>query len=77
VDTKGKETGEVEIIDSYPVDNPLTDEAGNIVQAGTSDALLRKVREHFEAIDGVEIQKVIVLETRAVREISGEELGKL
>jgi hypothetical protein len=69
----------IEKTDTNSVDDPLTDESGNVVEAGTVDALLRKVKEHFskEEHENVEIQKVLVQEIRAVQEVPGEELRKL
>lgn len=61
------------------VDDPLTDEQGNQVEAGSIDGLLRRVKEHFgrEEFENVEIQKVIVQELKPVKEVTGEELAKL
>jgi hypothetical protein len=61
------------------VDDPLTDEQGNTVEAGTVEALLRRVKEHFgrEEHENVEVQKVLVQELKPVKEITGEELAKL
>ncbi len=60
-------------------DDPLTDEAGNQIEAGNVDALLRKVKEHFqkEEHENVEIQRVTVQEIKTVKELTGEELAKL
>ena len=61
------------------VDDPLTDDQGNPVEAGTIDALLRKVKDHFnaEGQENVEIQKVVVQEIMTVKVVTGEELAKL
>ncbi len=61
------------------IDDPLTDEAGNTIEAGTVDALLRRVKEHFsrEEHENVEVQKVIVNEIMPVKTVTGEELAKL
>ncbi len=69
----------IEKIVTPSVDDPLTDEAGNVVEAGSVDALLRRVKEHFgrEEHEGVEIQKVVVQELQTVKVVSGEELAKL
>lgn len=61
------------------IDDPLTDGEGNPVEAGTVDALLRRVKEHFqkEEFESVEIQKVVVQEILTVKTVTGEELAKL
>ena len=61
------------------IDDPLTDDQGNTVEAGTVDALLRRVKEHFqkEEFESVEIQKVVVQEIMNVKTVTGEELAKL
>ena len=60
-------------------DDPLTDEAGNPLEAGTVDAMLRKVKEHFskEEHENVEVLKVTVQEIKTIQEVTGEELRKL
>ena len=54
------------------------DEQGNVVEAGTVDALLRRVKEHFqrEEHENVEVQKVVVQEVKTIQELTGEELRK-
>lgn len=71
----GSGTPQVEIIETPTIDNPLTDEAGNVVESGSAHGILRAVRSHFKDFQG-EIEKVIVRETRTVQEVSGEELQK-
>jgi hypothetical protein len=82
-DEQGKYIGtgiqKIETTTTNSVDDPLTDDQGNTVSAGTADALLRRVKEHFdrEEYENVEITKVEVLEVKTVRAVSGEELSKL
>lgn len=57
--------------------DPLTDEAGNPVEAGTIEALLRRVKEHFDGEDNVEVLRVTVQEIKTVKEISGAELAEV
>lgn len=61
------------------VDDPLTDEQGNPVEAGAIDALLRRVKDHFsgDGNENVEVQKVVVQEILVVKVVTGEELAKL
>jgi hypothetical protein len=75
----GTGTQKIETSTTSSTDDPLTDEAGNVVEAGTVDSLLRKVKEHFgrEEHENVEIQKVIIQEIKTIQEVSGEELRKL
>jgi hypothetical protein len=75
----GSGTQKIESTVTIAVDDPLTDEAGNTVEAGTVDALLRKVKEYFgrEEHENVEVQRVVVQEIKTVQEVSGEELRKL
>lgn len=94
VDSQGKElppdpdkpgcyigTGEqkIESTVTSSVDDPLTDDQGNTVEAGSVDGLLRRVKEHFgrEEFENVEIQKVVVQELLTVKIVSGEELAKI
>lgn len=72
-------TQKVEKMVTPVTDDPLTDEAGNVVTAGTPDALLRKVKEHFEAegFENTEILEVAVQETLVMKRVTGEELAKL
>ena len=69
----------IEKIETSAVDDPLTDEAGNVVEAGSVDALLRRVKEHFgrEEHENVAVQKVMVQEIQTVKVVTGEELAKL
>jgi hypothetical protein len=53
------------------------DEAGNPIEAGTPEAVLKKVKEHFAEEEDTEILSVIVLETKPVREVSAAEFAKL
>lgn len=82
-DDQGKYIGtgkqRIEVSTTNAVDDPLTDDQGNTVEAGTVDALLRRVKEHFqkEEFENVEIQKVVVQEVKVIEEITGEELRKL
>lgn len=82
-DDQGKYIGEgtqrIDKTETTSIDDPLTDEQGNTVEAGTVDALLRRVKEHFEReeFESVEIQKVVVQELLTVKTVSGEELRKL
>jgi len=75
----GTGTQKVERIQTDVTDDPLIDEAGNVVTAGTPEALLRKVKEHFEAdgLENVAILEVAIAETLVVRRVTGEELAKL
>ncbi len=57
--------------------DPLMDDAGNQIEGGTPEALLHAVLNHFKDEDDTELVSVTVLETRAVREVSGSELAKL
>ena len=66
-----------EIIETDTVDNPLTDDAGNVIEAGTIEALLRRVQEHFEEDKNVTILRILVRETRIVREVGQEELAEV
>lgn len=61
------------------IDDPLTDDQGNTVEAGTVDALLRRVKEIFsrEEHENVEIQKVVIQEIKTIQEVTGEELRRL
>ncbi len=67
----------MDVTSTESTENPVMDEAGNPVEAGAADALLRKVKEHFAEEEGTEVLSVIVLETKPVRELSGAELAKL
>jgi hypothetical protein len=58
-------------------DDPMTDEAGNPVEAGTIEALLRRVKEHFDGEDNVEVLRVTVQEIKTIKEISGAELAEV
>lgn len=71
----GPGTKKMELLESDSIDNPLTDDAGNVVQAGTEEALLRRVREHFEGQENVEILRVVIQKTEKVREVSAAELA--
>lgn len=71
----GSGTPQVEIMETPTIDNPLTDEAGNVIESGSVNGIFRAVRSHFKDFQG-EIEKVIVRETRTVQEVSGEELQK-
>lgn len=64
-----------EIIVTDTTDDPLTDEAGNVIEAGTPEALLRKVKEHFADDANVTVQHVTLRKTETVKEVSGEELA--
>jgi hypothetical protein len=68
-----------ELTKTDSVDDPLTDETGNPVTAGSPEALLRKVKEHFAAdeFENVEILEVAIQETLTMRKVTGEELKKL
>lgn len=75
----GTGTQKFETTTTESTDDPLTDEAGNVVTAGSPEALLRKVKEHFaaEEFENVEILEVAVQETLTMRRVTGEELAKL
>ena len=75
----GTGTQKFETMDTESTDDPLTDEAGNVVTAGSVEATLRKVKEHFgaEEFENVEILEVQILETLLLKKVSGEELAKL
>lgn len=72
----GEGTPAFETVTTDSVDNPLTDEAGNPVEAASADLLLGKVREHFREEPEVEVVRVVIRETRTVRSLSGEEFRK-
>jgi hypothetical protein len=74
LDTKGQRVGD-EIIESEVTDSPLTDDVGNPIEAGTVEALLRKVREHFEGDTeiGSEVLRVAVRKTETVQVLLGAE----
>lgn len=71
----GNWTQKLETIESVTIDDPVTDEAGNVIVAGTEEALLRKVMEHYSQYENVTILSVLVQRTETVREVSGKELG--
>lgn len=75
----GTGTQKVEILPTESTDDPLTDDQGNVVTAGNVDALLRRVKEHFQAeeFENVEILEVAVQETLTIKKVTGEELEKL
>lgn len=75
----GTGTQRFETTTTDSTDDPLTDESGNQIEAGTVDALLRKVKEHFskEEHENVEVLKVTVQEIKTLQEVTGEELKKL
>lgn len=64
-----------EVIESDTTDNPLTDEAGNVIEAGTEEALLRKVKEHFAEAEDTTVVHVVVRKTETATEMSGEQLA--
>jgi hypothetical protein len=66
----------LEAIQTNTIDDPLCDEAGNPVEAGTVEALLRKVKEHFAEEADTEILRVTVQETKPVGEYTGPEVMK-
>jgi hypothetical protein len=70
-------TGEpkVEIFSTDSVDDPVTDEAGNPLEAGTPEALLRMVRESYD--EDTEVLEVWVQETKTVRTLTGAELKQV
>ena len=69
----------IETTTTESTDDPLVDEMGNTIDAGTVDALLRRVKEHFgrEENENVEVLKVTIQEVKSIQEVSGEELRKL
>lgn len=67
-------TQKFEEIETDTTANLLTDDAGNVVEAGTSEALLRKVKEHFEEDLDTTVLHVTVRKTETVQEVSGEAL---
>lgn len=75
----GTGTQKVEILPTDSTDDPLTDDQGNVVTAGNVDALLRRVKEHFQAeeFENVEVLEVSVQETLTIKKVTGEELAKL
>jgi hypothetical protein len=75
----GTGTQKIERLTPESTDDPLTDDQGNVVTAGSVDALLRKVKEHFSAeeFENVEILEVAVQETLTIKKVTGEELAKL
>jgi len=74
-DQIGTGTPKMEMIETDTADNPLTDEAGNVVEAGTPEALLRRVKEHFADAEDTTVVHVAVRKTETVEEVSGEELA--
>ncbi|MGI0148683.1 MAG: hypothetical protein ACREDF_04025 [Thermoplasmata archaeon] len=65
----------LEVIESDTTDSPLTDEAGNVIEAGTEEALLRKVKEHFAEAEDTTILHVVVRKTETSVEMTGEQLA--
>jgi hypothetical protein len=63
-------------IQTDTTDDPLCDEAGNPVEAGTVEAILRKVKEHFVDEAETEILHVTVQETKSIGEYTGLEVMK-
>lgn len=78
-DYLGVGTQKFETTKTDSTDDPLTDEAGNVVTAGNVDALFRAVKAHFaaEEFGNVEILEVRILETLLIRSVTGEEFAKL
>lgn len=76
-DQIGDGTPMLEVIVTETTDNPLTDEAGNVIEAGNPEALLRRVKEHFDDQEDTEVLKIVVREIKTVQEVSGEELAKV
>lgn len=70
-------TQKFDLTTTESTDDPLTDEAGNPVEAGTIEALLRRVKEHFDGEDNVEVLRVAVQEIKTVKDISGAELAEV
>jgi hypothetical protein len=64
-----------EVIESDSTDDPLTDEAGNVVEAGTEEALLRKVKAHFAEAEDTQVISVTVRKTEDIKEVSGADLA--
>lgn len=73
----GTGTQKIDVSTTDSTDDPLMDEAGNPIEAGTVEALLRKVKEHFEGEEDTQVLHVTVQETKTIAEVSGEELKKL
>lgn len=73
----GTGTQKVEEISTETTVDPVTDENGNPLEAGTPEALLRSVKAHFDEYENIEVLSVKVQETKTVREISGADLAKL
>lgn len=73
----GTGTPKLEQITTDTTDDPLTDEAGNMVEAGTEEALLRKVKEHFADDENTTVLHVTVRKTETSREVSEEDLAKV
>jgi hypothetical protein len=57
--------------------DPLTDDSGNPVEAGTADALLRAVKAHFADDPETEVLRVWVQETKTVQDLSGAQLADI
>ncbi len=74
-DQIGTGSQKYETIETETTDAPLTDEAGNPVEAGTPEALLRKVKEHFAEAEDTTVLHVIVRKTETASEMSGEQLA--
>lgn len=70
----GNGTPKIETIVTEAIVDPLTDESGTPIEAGTVEALLLAVRAHFGDEPDVEVLAVEVLETRTVRELTGAQL---
>ena len=75
-DDQGKYIGtgsqKVEEIKSESTEDPLTDEAGNPIEAGTPEAMIRAVRDHFKDEEDTEILSVAIHKTETVLNLSGE-----
>jgi hypothetical protein len=75
----GTGTQKFESTTTNSTDDPLTDENGNPVEAGTVESLLRKIKEYFgkEEHENVEIIKVSVQEIKTIAEYSGAALSEI
>lgn len=71
-------TGEqkIDVTKTDTTDDPLCDEAGNPVEAGTVEAMLRRVKDHFADEAETEVLHVTVQETKSVGEYTGAEVMK-
>jgi hypothetical protein len=64
----------IDVTTTDTTDDPLCDEAGNPIEAGTVEAMLRRIKEHFADEGETEVLHVTVQETKSVGEYTGKEV---